>query len=70
MATLFKHHHIREYWERHIHGIAMFSGSLAIIALVIACCFALVIFSEMTVLLLQLLEWIGKDCLWCMITPS
>lgn len=70
MFPLFKHHRIQDYWERHIHAIAMLSGSLALIAFVLAICFALLIFSDTTAMLLQLLQWVGRDCLWCTITPS
>ena len=70
MATPSKHHRLHDYVGRYIPGIALLSGSLALIALVITACIALLIFSDTTVLLLQLLQWIGKDCIWCIITPS
>ncbi|PUA18785.1 hypothetical protein [Glaciimonas sp. PCH181] len=74
MTTSSKQHRIHDYMDRHFAAIASISGQLALIALIVtlflSACLALVIFSDTTLLLLQLLQWIGKDCIWCIITPS
>ncbi|MGS0743977.1 hypothetical protein ACVBEF_19515 [Glaciimonas sp. GG7] len=70
MATSPKHHRLHDYLARYLSSVTLLSGSLALIALVIAICIGLLIFGETTILLLQLLQWIGRDCIWCIITPS
>ena len=74
MTISSKQHRIHDYLDRHFAAIASVSGQLALIVFIVTlgltACLALVIFSDTTLLLLQLLQWIGKDCIWCIITPT
>ncbi|MBB5201962.1 hypothetical protein HNR39_003824 [Glaciimonas immobilis] len=49
--------------------ITIVLGIMTAIFVTFLFCVGIILFNETPILLLRLLQWIGRDCVWCTVTP-
>lgn len=69
MASPTKRDRIESVMRRTIAALPFADGCQAAIVLLLMLCISVLIFSAAPSLLLHLLQWLGKDCIWCTVAP-
>ena len=70
MVAPTKRHRIRSVMKQTIAALPVADGRQAAIILLLMLCIGVLIFNAAPSLLLHLLQWLGKGCVWCTIAPA